>query len=148
MKDEAGQSLICASLNHTSLTEPPPYRALSYCWGDALVTKPIVDNATVSFSNHREFGGGIRGTLKPRKYETLWVDALCINQEDLVERGLQVMGMGIIFSKAEEVVAWLGVEADKSWSVHDMLGKRHPRSYESSPDWLGDSNSGYGYEIF
>ncbi len=38
----------------------------------------------------------------------LWVDALCINQDDLEERADQVSLMGEIYRQAECVVAWLG----------------------------------------
>lgn len=53
--------------------------------------------------------------LRALKSEYLWIDALCINQEDLLERGLQVMRMGLIFfSSASKVLAWIGDEADDS----------------------------------
>ncbi|KAF2239752.1 hypothetical protein EV356DRAFT_109915 [Viridothelium virens] len=38
----------------------------------------------------------------------LWADAICINQDDLDERSHQVSMMGLIYSKAKGVIAWLG----------------------------------------
>jgi hypothetical protein len=38
----------------------------------------------------------------------LWVDALCINQEDAVERANQVKMMGKIYGRARRVTVWLG----------------------------------------
>ncbi|KUJ10875.1 uncharacterized protein LY89DRAFT_739856 [Mollisia scopiformis] len=38
----------------------------------------------------------------------VWVDALCINQDDLAERSQQVMLMRDIYSVAHRVVVWLG----------------------------------------
>jgi hypothetical protein len=38
----------------------------------------------------------------------LWIDALCINQDDFGERGHQVGFMGEIFQRAERVLVWLG----------------------------------------
>jgi len=38
----------------------------------------------------------------------LWVDAICINQDDLEERSLQVAQMGQIYASAGKVVVWLG----------------------------------------
>ncbi|WYZ42175.1 hypothetical protein EsH8_V_001070 [Colletotrichum jinshuiense] len=49
-----------------------------------------------------------RRNLKDVHY--LWIDALCINQDDLTERGAQVALMGRIFSSCERTIAWLGVE--------------------------------------
>jgi hypothetical protein len=44
----------------------------------------------------------------------LWVDAICINQEDLRERSSEVGQMGWIYSKADSVIAWLGPSSDNS----------------------------------
>lgn len=38
----------------------------------------------------------------------IWIDALCINQRDLVERSNQVSFMGDIYSAAQNVIVWLG----------------------------------------
>ena len=38
---------------------------------------------------------------------TIWADALCINQKDLVERSMQVQQMGEIFESAARVIIWL-----------------------------------------
>ena len=43
-----------------------------------------------------------------------WVDSLRIKQKDLVERALQVMRMGLIYSKASQVIVWPSEEADGS----------------------------------
>jgi len=39
----------------------------------------------------------------------LWVDAICINQDDKQEKTLQVSKMHEIYSKAESICIWLGV---------------------------------------
>ncbi|PMD44844.1 heterokaryon incompatibility [Hyaloscypha variabilis F] len=41
----------------------------------------------------------------------LWVDAICINQKDDVEKATQISLMKEIYSFAEEVVIWLGFSA-------------------------------------
>ncbi|OOF91498.1 hypothetical protein ASPCADRAFT_9426 [Aspergillus carbonarius ITEM 5010] len=51
--------------------------------------------------------------LDPRPVMYLWVDALCINQDDLMERKEQVTLMSRIYTKATMVLVWLGIE-DKS----------------------------------
>jgi hypothetical protein len=42
------------------------------------------------------------------KDRILWIDALCINQNDDKEQGEQVQQMGSIYSKAKRVIIWLG----------------------------------------
>jgi hypothetical protein len=120
-------SIIHCTLNHRFLVEPPPYRALSYCWGDSSDPAEIVMNGLPKPVT-RELNAALK-QLSASNLMTLWVDALCINQEDVLERGLQVMRMGIIYSKAEEVVVWLGDGGDGSskilslaldpWDGHD-----------------------------
>jgi hypothetical protein len=39
----------------------------------------------------------------------MWVDAICINQEDPEERGMEVLQMADIYGKAGRVVIWLSV---------------------------------------
>jgi hypothetical protein len=51
----------------------------------------------------------------------LWVDALCINQDDIPERSEQVNKMGSIYTNARRVVLWLGEEADDSTSALTTL---------------------------
>ena len=41
-------------------------------------------------------------------------DVVCINQEDLEERNAQVRQMAQIFSRAQEVVIWLGLDQQHS----------------------------------
>jgi Heterokaryon incompatibility protein (HET) len=45
-------------------------------------------------------------------YRTLWVDALCIDQMNLLERSLLVLRVRDIFGSADMVLAWTGGDAD------------------------------------
>lgn len=73
--------------------------------------------------NHR----GVASTL-------IWVDALCINQEDPVERSHQVNLMSDIYSQAQLVVVWLGPEAENSGLAMRYIDKvsKSMRSYAST----------------
>jgi hypothetical protein len=44
----------------------------------------------------------------------MWIDALCINQADSDEKSIQVTLMGLIYSQADSVIAWLGPEEHDS----------------------------------
>jgi hypothetical protein len=50
-----------------------------------------------------------------------WIDAVCINQEDIQERSQQVLLMWSIYSKASRVVVWLGEEQDNSSLGMEMV---------------------------
>jgi hypothetical protein len=49
--------------------------------------------------------------------EYFWIDALCINQDDLAERSVQVSIMDAIYSRAELCLVWLGEEDQFSRSA-------------------------------
>jgi hypothetical protein len=42
----------------------------------------------------------------------VWADAICINQEDVIERNHQVQLMKEIYTKASKVVVWLGPDGE------------------------------------
>lgn len=45
---------------------------------------------------------------------TMWIDAICINQDDSDERSSQVAMMDSIYQNAEEIIAWLGPNTEMS----------------------------------
>ncbi|RMJ19123.1 hypothetical protein CDV36_001172 [Fusarium kuroshium] len=60
----------------------------------------------------------MRNANTPR---TIWVDAICINQDDISERNNQVQQMNDIYSKAEVVNVWLGESTESSDIGIDFL---------------------------
>jgi hypothetical protein len=91
------------------LDPPPKYNAVSYVWGqdDPSGSHNVSINGTLM-----PVRPNIWHFLEQMRKETfedlLWIDAICINQGDIAERGHQVAVMGQIYEKAAEVQAWLG----------------------------------------
>jgi hypothetical protein len=53
--------------------------------------------------------------LRDRSIERIiWVDAVCINQNDGEEKGQQIQLMAKIYGQASRVLVWLGEAADNS----------------------------------
>lgn len=54
--------------------------------------------------------------LRPKEGKPLviWADAVCINQNDVVERGAQISKMRGIYQGAEGVAVWVGMAVKKS----------------------------------
>jgi hypothetical protein len=52
------------------------------------------------------------------------VDAVCINQQDLLEQGVQVRMMWDIYAAAERVVLWLGSITRDSTKAMENFGKK------------------------
>lgn len=89
------------------------YEALSYVWGNPNVTLPI------SITEYRmDVTVNLHAALlrlRNRLFDrVLWIDAICINQNDQNEKISQIQFMVHIYSKALRVVAWLGEAADNS----------------------------------
>ncbi|GAB7341198.1 hypothetical protein MBLNU457_7486t1 [Dothideomycetes sp. NU457] len=53
----------------------------------------------------------------------IWIDAICINQTDAQEKGLQVRLMAHIYGTAQTVVAWLGKADWATGSIHAIVRK-------------------------
>lgn len=87
------------------------YEALSYTWGspedlaEINIITPEVSTLPVTMN--------LAQALQYLRYEdrtrVLWIDAICINQEDLQERSSQVKFMAHIYGKASRAVIWLGL---------------------------------------
>ena len=130
--------LVC-SLNNVSLDDPNlDYKAMSYVWGDKIPQSTLwidkIDhkqllirpNLAAALRQLRENqlsccdlscacrgnSTSIRQTLHEQfTFPTyLWIDAVCIDQNNIEERGQQVSLMFEIYTKASVVVAWLGEE--------------------------------------
>ena len=100
-------ALISCLLKTVPLDGCPQFEALSYVWGDAKVTKTITVeghsfHATVNLADALFH---LRYADRPR---LMWIDAVCIDQSNLIEREHQVALMGRIYTSADEVVVWLG----------------------------------------
>lgn len=57
------------------------------------------------------------------KHKEIWIDALCINQNDDEEMERQVQIIDRIYQEAERVVVWLGVETDGSNRAMDTIAR-------------------------
>lgn len=104
---ETGQ--VTCSISHHSIDENPIYDALSYYWGAPSETRAVLVDGTevhVRKTLHR-FLECLTACL-PMGSRLVWIDALCINQEDVEERSWQVSLMSDIFGLAENTYAWLG----------------------------------------
>ncbi|EMT62675.1 heterokaryon incompatibility protein-domain-containing protein [Fusarium oxysporum II5] len=90
------------------------YLALSYCAGDARNTKPIIVNGARYnvFANLHHALSTVRHYWETHTYHRdlfLWVDQICINQANLMERSHQVGFMRAIYESAKETLICLSV---------------------------------------
>src|SRR5437667_12298494 len=92
---------IRVSLRVVSLDEYPPYCAISYTWNGTTRTNVVeCDEMEIKISSGSYC---VLEKIRDGEYkdEELWIDALCIDQSDVVERGSQVRLMKAIYSNAK-----------------------------------------------
>ena len=100
----------------------PVFEAISYAWGDPKDTAELfVGRGGRTLSVTRNLGTALSHLRYEDRDRTLWADAICINQADLVERGNQVQRMAGIFRTAERVLVWTGIEEnDSSYALNHV----------------------------
>lgn len=119
LQGESSQEIQC-NLRTISLLDEPTYTALSYTWGDALDQIPIhVDDFDVLVTSN--LASALVHLRNIDSDVALWVDALCINQDDADERRTQIPLMHDIYSKATTVSIWLGEEDPSTQLLADIV---------------------------
>ena len=116
-------TLSKASLNDTN-ESTLQYIALSYVWGPPTPRKSITCNGEeVTVTANLE--AALIQLRDESQEKLIWIDQLCINQDDRKERKKQVSMMGRIYSMAEQVAVWLGPsnhDTPMLWSLFLDLG--------------------------
>ncbi|KAL8296261.1 hypothetical protein RB600_001644 [Gaeumannomyces tritici] len=121
--------LVTASMLGSGRTHP--YEALSYVWGSKKAKDPIYmgSNELRVTANLYEALLQLRDCFLER---ILWVDAICINQDDKAEKTRQVQSMAKIYAKASRVIVWLGDAADNSDQALEAIRKAAQEQYTDS----------------
>lgn len=126
---------VHAVLRHVSFAASPRpiYEAVSYVWGDRKERAEITLNGQI-VDVPRSSEEVLRYLRLQNKQRTLWIDALCINQDDLQERSQQVALMGTIYRNTVRTLAWVG-SRDEEWEILETL-----TDAGDSSDSLGESS--------
>jgi hypothetical protein len=96
-----------ADEDRTSSALPNAYEALSYAWGIQEYKAQILLNEQ-PFKITPTLEHALRRLRYPEQPRKIWVDAICIDQENPEEKGGQIRQMRHIFANASRVVVWLG----------------------------------------
>ncbi|KAH7126549.1 HET domain-containing protein [Dactylonectria estremocensis] len=127
-------------LEVVSLEQTPPFYALSHSWGTGVRDETIQVDGHVLYVTP-DLASGIKrlqeltvegcGLSPPIKH--IWIDNLCIHQQDTPERSSQVVLMKDIYSRSIRTLVWLGLEKSSSQAAWDLVDQiyhifesRHP----------------------
>jgi hypothetical protein len=107
--DEQTES-VQLSIFQARLRDRPKYEALSYEWGNDMC-----DNLVVCDGQELQVKTNLAAALKHVRLSDesrcMWIDAICIDQENIPERNQQVSMMRDIYAQADGVLIWIGEES-------------------------------------
>ena len=114
------EPITCSLFTWSIDSLPAPFEALSYTWGNTQERYWISIDG-LAFQVAPNLLGALQQFRLKDEPRFLWVDAICINQEDLTERGSQVQFMDLIYQRAARVLVWLGVLYNNSDLAFGLL---------------------------
>lgn len=119
-------------LREINIESDPFYEALSYTWGKPEFTEPLTldERFTIHITpNLRDALLRFRSKLNIRR---LWVDAVCINQQDDDDKARQIPLMTEIYKRCSGVLVWLGNDSRGSLSMESI--NAHSRQIDHQDD--------------
>lgn len=131
-RDDALRGTLC----HAFLDDntPPVYETISYCWGDMSETAWITVNDS-RLEVAKSTAAALRRIRHQAEPRLLWIDGVCINQKDVLEKNKQVPLMTEVYANSkcnlaildgrpaminEAVKAIRSVEADSRQDAHHV----------------------------
>jgi Heterokaryon incompatibility protein (HET) len=138
-------------IEHHPLGRAPEYEAISYHWGDCSKTQQIlIDGHWFKVTQNAHDALHNRSFYTMTRY--VWIDSICIDQDDAIEKAKQVRLMTKIYNQATRVIVFLGDRPDahmvhevlaelnrrRKWYDESVLGENLYKEYllqESSPRW-------------
>ncbi|KAK1758175.1 heterokaryon incompatibility protein-domain-containing protein [Echria macrotheca] len=108
---------VDCDLHQEDIRYLPSYTAISYTWsddsGDRSKKKSVFLNSRlVAVTTSCELA--LRRARSNRERTKVWIDAICINQNDNEEKNHQVQLMAQIYARAASVLIYIGEEAGNS----------------------------------
>ena len=105
---ENASQAIEVELKTVSLHHDLNYAAISYCWGGPQAKRRSIRCNGRNLEVTDSLYGALSCLRSETMHQTLWADAVCINQSDVNEKNTQVPLMGTIYRRASHVYVWLG----------------------------------------
>lgn len=127
-----------SSLQHT--IHKTRYKAISYCWeGKAYTQKIKLNGAAHLITKSAE--EVLRHVRNEKVAQPVWIDSICIDQQNKEEKIEQIKNMGVIYSNAEETVAWMGTPEDDDDRALNFIDKHRELFSEVAYDDCADIKS-------
>ena len=114
-------------VHHATFAKYPSYWAISYVWGPQDFHNTLEVHGNDGETSYIRITSNVSTVLKrfraPNIRRNLWIDAICLNQNDAMEKAHQVPDMGRIYEKARGVHIWLGPEDKDTAGIFGFLNE-------------------------
>lgn len=130
-------SLINPSTDSEANTQndAPPYIAMSYTWGSPKKSFAVIINGKqlkVGANCHYALSQACQHQLPGMNESYFWIDQICINQSDRIEKGQQVSIMGNIYQGAYAVYASIGHQTEESQFLCQVINSIDGQTFKES----------------
>lgn len=133
------------NLRIVSLLDRPMYETISYVWGDAKVRGSIhLNGEPMDVPASSE--GAIRRVKLPDKDRIIWIDAVCIDQKNVAERGHQVGIMDKIYEKGRLNLICLDFIGDRGEDVVETVESILQDARRETNDLKDFGKTVFGYD--
>ena len=99
---------VVGTISIASLLDKPRFDALSYVWGKRSQHVPKLVCGTAIIDLTENCYAALWHLRRKLGEVTIWVDAICIDQHNEVEKSKQIALMESIYTDAKHVYVWLG----------------------------------------
>lgn len=125
----------------------PRYDALSYVWGTQADKLQISCNGQTVDVTQNLHSALVQLRSEQDEY-VIWIDQLCINQDNAEERSRQVAVMGQIYGLAQEVFVWLGPSDSDTLELFDLFHKlRRLLDFKTTSEIYSAARGNYDYDM-
>ena len=125
----------------------PKFTALSYVWGPYCEPRDTVMCNGISIEITANCKKALSALRKLPGPVTVWVDAICINQQDDDEKAKQLPLMEEIYAWSQTVYVWLGPGSESSDRAMDWLRKASTISICLMPVCFSQFFTGWQYVL-
>ena len=136
-------SPLTGRLRVVRLQDSPIFTALSYTWDENVASHNILCEP---HGCHLKITANCHAALQQVRRGfgsvTIWVDSICIHQENAIEKRTQITLMNEVYSWAKAVYIWLGPGDEKSDSAMEYLQLRGSIMTRLPFAWLAATNEG------
>ncbi|KAL8732805.1 MAG: hypothetical protein Q9181_003820 [Wetmoreana brouardii] len=112
-------SYLQGRLLDSNLADCQAYEAISYVWGSEA-DKIALDCDGSQVLITQNLAAALRRIRLPEANRVLWIDSICVNQNDVLEKNHQVRLMSQIYRKASSMLIWLGEERERRRRIESL----------------------------